>query len=90
MQKIERSGAGNAIFNIEDILLCYAKYYGIMSVRGNKPCARGCPSKAGRGGMPAALRGAEMPARLIDYILEQSGKRFLTNAPVGAAGGERI
>ena len=86
MQKIERSGAGNAIFNIEDILLCYAKYYGIMSVRGNKPCARGCPIKAGRGGTPAALRGAEMPAQLIDYILEQSGKRFFDERARGRGG----
>ena len=85
MQKIERSGAGNAIFNIEDILLCYAKYYGIMSVRGNKPCARGCPSKAGRGGMPAALRGAEMPAA-AEYILEQSGKRFFDERARGRGG----
>ena len=89
MQKIERSGAGNAIFNIEDILLCYAKYYGIMSVRGNKPCARGCPIKAGRGGMPAALRGAEMPARL-NISWNRAENAFLTTAPVGAAGGERI
>lgn len=85
MQKIERRGAGNAIFNIEDILLCYAKYYGIMSVRGNKPCARGCPIKAGRGGTPAALRGDEMSAA-AEYILEQSGKRFFDERARGRGG----
>ena len=85
MQKIERSGVGNAIFNIEDILLCYAKYYGIMSVRGNKPCARICPSKAGRCGTPAALRGAEMLAA-AEYILEQSGKRFFDERARGRGG----
>ena len=40
MQKIERIGAGNAIFNIKDILLCYAKYYGRVYMRGNKTRAR--------------------------------------------------
>ena len=40
MQKIERIGARDAIFNIKDILLCYAKYYGRVYMRRNKSRAR--------------------------------------------------